>query len=875
MKKLFYHRGEFSPLRRHNFRKAVVNAKQSKIYCWQHEGESTIKVLMQQLFFIRPLAVSVLLLSLLLLSVNSFAGDHMRLYEIDIAQQDVAKALTRLSEQVDVQVFFPYNLTKGKTANAIKGNFTVLQALDLMLKGSGLHGGISKNGVLTISLGELKGDEILRGDKSMLKSKKNLLAATVAFFVGVGGVNASFAQGDEGAKQRSGMDEIIVTATKRAQNIQDVPISILALQGDDLVNQGISDLQSLSLAVPGLLVVESGIQRRISIRGIGNSFGSSSLIGMYLDDASVASLPAYQIDLRIHDLERVEVLKGPQGTLYGEGSVGGTIRYITNDPQLDAFGAEASFDVSSTKDGDPSQETKAIINIPLIDDSLGLRVVSQYINSGGWIDQPALDKSDINDYELYNVRAKLLWLPSDNLEVKATAIVHRNDTGALTTGEDDSGNYSQAFGAPTTPSGEANYDVYSLLVNYDLGDMALVSSTSYLDADHQINNTGSECCFPTGTPGEFWHTLVTESNYAAEIFTQELRLSSNESDPWFWSTGLFYKDATLFPGSFEGGLFGVPGGTLGTDIFAFGGPSGFQEEQSQSWALFGETSYAVTDQLELGVGLRYFEDDRRFRRGVTGTFQEDTFDSLNPKVFAKYDINDDLNVYFNVAQGFRSGGFNGAGQPPYDPETVLSYELGSKMSSSDGRLKADVALFHSTYEDYQIVGVIPSLGLNVTSNGGEAEILGIDLSLVWYASEQLELGFNGNYMDTEFTEINVTSTSHAVGDAVDLVPQYGYSLWGNYAFNWSDQAAGFIRLDYSEQGKSNYRNRSFGPDYSDQSDVIEMLNMRLGWSYDDWSVDLYALNLLDEDGFVGPYEIEKGAARPRPRTVGLKLGIKF
>ena len=186
MKKLFYHRGEFSPLRRHNFRKAVVNAKQSKIYCWQHEGESTIKVLMQQLFFIRPLAVSVLLLSLLLLSVNSFAGDHMRLYEIDIAQQDVAKALTRLSEQADVQVFFPYNLTKGKTANAIKGNFTVLQALDLMLKGSGLHGGISKNGVLTISLGELKGDEILRGDKSMLKSKKNLLAATVAFFMGSG-----------------------------------------------------------------------------------------------------------------------------------------------------------------------------------------------------------------------------------------------------------------------------------------------------------------------------------------------------------------------------------------------------------------------------------------------------------------------------------------------------------------------------------------------------------------------------------------------------------------------------------------------------------------------------------------------------------------
>ena len=115
---------------------------------------------------------------------------------------------------------------------------------------------------------------------------------------------------------------------------------------------------------------------------------------------------------------------------------------------------------------------------------------------------------------------------------------------------------------------------------------------------------------------------------------------------------------------------------------------------------------------------------------------------------------------------------------------------------------------------------------------------------------------------------------------MDLVPQYGYSLWGSYAFNWSDQAAGFIRIDYSEQGKSNYRNRSLddpsvGLVYHNQSDVIGMLNMRLGWSYADWSVDLYALNLLDEDGFVGPFSLEKLSARPRPRTIGLKLGVKF
>ncbi|MDB4000841.1 TonB-dependent receptor, partial [bacterium] len=241
----------------------------------------------------------------------------------------------------------------------------------------------------------------------------------------------------------------------------------------------------------------------------------------------------------------------------------------------------------------------------------------------------------------------------------------------------------------------------------------------------------------------------------------------------------------------------------------------------------------------------------------------------------KYDINDDLNIYFNVAQGFRSGGFNGAGQPPYDPEEVLSYELGSKMSSSDGRIKADVALFHSTYGDYQIAGFIPSLGLNIMSNAGEAEILGVEMSVNLHVNDQLELGFNGNYMDTEFVEINATSTSHILGDPLDQVPQYGYSLWANSGFNWSEHSPGFIRVDYGVQGKSNFRNRNFGTSYRSQSSEIRMLNMRLGWSYDDWSVDLYALNLLDEDGFIGPLVIEESSSRPRPRTLGLKVGVKF
>ena len=362
-----------------------------------------------------------------------------------------------------------------------------------------------------------------------------------------GGMTQAVAQGGEAATGQSAIDEIIVTANKREQSLQDVAMSVIALTDEDLSAQGIDDLQALSFVVPGLLVAETGpFQRRISIRGIGNAFGSSSLVGMYVDESSVASVPTNQIDLRVYDLERIEVLKGPQGTLYGEGSVGGTIRYITKDPQLDGFSGKVALDASVTKDGDTSREFKSILNMPLTD-TLGLRLVGQHISSGGWIDQPSLGKRDINDYELSNLRAKLLWEHSDNLKIKASAIVHKNDTGAQNIREDDNGNYQQLFDEPTTPSGTDDYELYNLTVLYDMEGMSLTSSTSYLDTQKQALNWGNECCFPTSNPGEYWNILIYEQNVSAEIFSQELRLSSDDSSALNWTAGIFYKDAENHP----------------------------------------------------------------------------------------------------------------------------------------------------------------------------------------------------------------------------------------------------------------------------------------------------------------------------------------
>ena len=382
-----------------------------------------------------------------------------------------------------------------------------------------------------------------------------------------------------------------------------MPFSVAAMSGEDLKARGIDGLRGLSLATPGLYALnnEGDYQQRISIRGVGNTYGRSQLIGLYLDETSVGGGVANykQLDLRTYDLERVEVLKGPQGTLYGEGSVGGTIRYITNDPKLDHFAGDIALDGSSTKGGDLSQALRGVLNIPL-SDKLGLRFVGQYINSGGWIDQPVLSKSDINDYELFNIRAKLLWQATDNLTIKASATVHRNDVGAQSLGEDEDGNYGQYI-IPLTSSSNDDYDIANLLVNYDTDKFSLVSSTSYIKSDTEIFDFGRQCCSPLDATrpyreGDDLTPILSDDSFGSEILSQELRVSSNSTGPWSWSAGLFLKELKA--------SFDTAGFFLNLDIpFIVG-----VQDESESRALFGDIAYAVTDKLEVGLGLRNYNE---------------------------------------------------------------------------------------------------------------------------------------------------------------------------------------------------------------------------------------------------------------------------
>lgn len=794
---------------------------------------------------------------------------------LDISSQPIGDALNEFAHQAGLQVVFYTDIGRGLMAPAVTGAFTAKEALERLLAGTGLHYQFIGAGTVVIrdSKGERTSDVASASAGALRLAQAAVTTTSVRSSAEAPQIAAELPR--QLTESGSQLEEIIVSAQKREERLIDVPISIVALSGQELERRKVTSLDDLSLFVPGLSIQSSGsFQRRIVLRGISNIFGSSSLIGLYLDEADVTSAsPSAQLDLRTYDLDRIEVLRGPQGTLYGAGSAGGTIRFLTKDPVLDRFEMKADVAVLFTQDGGPGQRIEAVVNVPLKSNELGLRIAGTFDHEGGWIDQPLADVENYNGQNLTNVRVKALWQPVPQLAVNALALIHRNDA-APNVGEDADGNYVQGFNQTSTPSGEDDYDVLNLTLNYDASAFRVVSSTSYLQTDKEMRRFGGR--FPLTPPPsaqfEYLYTLPVSSTY---VLTEELRLSSVDAGPWQWTLGGFYRDARALSSN-PGFYFGLPvpsGAPLPALI-----PGSQSDQSSRASAVFGDASYEMTDRITIGAGLRYFEDRQEFASGGVeslGPAQSGKFHALSPRLYAQFKVSRVLNTYLSAAEGFRSGGFNLLNQPSYDPEHVRTYELGAKMTVADGRVGANAALFYSDYTDYQIVGYVPSLALNITSNAGSARIAGVELDLSWQPGDQWYLGLSGNYLDTEFYEINVASSSYAVGDPVDLIPNYTVTGSVQRDFDLSGKR-GFLRMDYDRRGRATYRNRSIGPWYFSESDVISMLNFNasLQWS-ESLSLGLFVRNMLNDRGLNDPVSIEGLGSRIRPRTLGIEFGVNF
>lgn len=760
-----------------------------------------------------------------------------RSQRFDIPAQAAADALNDWARQASTQIVFAYDDVQGRRTPAVRGDFTPRAALQQLIAPLGLRVSSDRSGRVT-----------LRTARSAVVYQPEQGGARPAAGPDASGLAP---QAEDRPQEEAG--DIIVTAGRREQKLIDVPMSVSAMQQSELDRRGVESLLDLARVVPGLVVSEQGPgQNRIFLRGIANPNSLTSLVGVYLDEIPVTGASLGQLDLQLVDLERVEVLRGPQGTLYGQGSAGGTVRFITRQPDLTEYSGAVDVTGYATRHGDFSAKLTGHVNLALVPDVFGIRISGTFADLGGWIDQPAAGREDINDQAIRNLRVKSLWKPADGLSVETTVVVHRNRGDGVTVGAD--ANYDVAYpdGDPLAQQGFFDrYTIYNATIGYEFGGVKLMSSTSHIRTDRYAAG-GSQ-----RLPG--FESFIKDA-FQTKSFTQELRLSSAGTRRLNWVVGAFFTDETVDR-------------QLLLDLYS-GGEKGeaaiIATDKSKTISIFGDASYALADGFDFGVGLRYFHDRRRSISDplvLSGTFE-----SVNPRVYLSYDVAPGVKAYANVAKGFRSGGFLGdEDASTFDPEKVWSYEVGTK--GAHGPFRWDVAAFYSRYKGYQAFALVSDVFGGLV-NAGDADIYGADVTLAIEPVSNLTLEVNANVTDTELVKLDPNSTSNALGDRLDFVPDYTLAASAEYRFDWGADLPGFARLDYSRIGKSTFTERSVGL-IMVPTPTLDLLNARIGLRHGRWEAELFGENLLNENGLQDPLAALGMGARPRPRTIGLKLRTSF
>ncbi len=694
-----------------------------------------------------------------------------------------------------------------------------------------------------------------------MSSKSLLSAGIVAVLYPALAAHPAHAQ--DSGRGATVLEEIVVTAQKREERLLDVPIAISAFTNAALVDTGAAQLADFLESAPGVGIVDSqnGTQS-IQIRGINSTYGNAP-VGYYLDELPFSLVGNTQVpDVRTYDLERVEILRGPQGTLYGDGSIGGTIRILTREPDLGGFDAGVDATGSDTTDGGSNYALKGMLNAPLKEGVAALRLVASREEYDGWIDNTTSGVEDQNERDIDNYRGKLRWKPTERLDMVFSLWHTKSDIVGNANSLDDR----------TTPdpadASQVEYDLYSVTLRYSFDRVDLVSATSWMD--YQADSL-------TYVAGLFPFI----ENTAQDVISEELRLTSTGDGAFRWTAGFFYRE-------------------MKRDTFADLPDFLFTQDlrlESESYAVFGEVTWSVLNRkLDLTLGLRYFEDDRLYHEDIdpatleiiqsvdptfTGTVEE-TFDSLNPRFNVAYRLSDAWMVYGNVAKGFRTG----QPQPALslataillgveiptgiEPETLWSYELGTKGTFLGGRASLEATAYYNDWDKLQVPVVIVN-PLRALVNGGTARSQGVELTLALQPIDGLSLQLSGGYTDAEFTE-DVDGININDGDRIPGVPETTLSAAATYRWPLTASLEGFVdgRLQYTSE-------RTDTVNFATPSDNTTSIDLRAGLEGTRWGAYLFADNVTDEDGAVDVYLFgpDGPATRMRPRTIGLNLRYNF
>ena len=682
----------------------------------------------------------------------------------------------------------------------------------------------------------------------------------------------------------SSLDEIIVTAQKREQSIMDIPFAISAFNEAEIKARGATDIKDLQYSIPGLSITNNlPGQDRVQIRGASAGAGIGlPTVGRYLDEVSVSSdQSARTLDVPLLDIGRVEVLRGPQGTLYGAGSIGGTIKFISNSPDLEETSGSLGLGFNSVDDGGNGSELSGVINLPLIEDKLAIRIAASSEDIAGWIDNTEMGKSDVNEAERNFVRTKLLYKPSETFNASLMWMHYDfeqdNNNHELSEsgfnllnvdnrGATDGRTASTPFATPTSDE----WDLLNLVLNFEIQNASIVSSTGYLDRKINFLSETVNAFFPPGMYGSF-----EIDDRETEMFTQEIRMNSTWDNPLNYTVGAFYRktDTSQTQTNSFPAVFGAPPSVV----------TGTAPVDSKSWAVFGELSYKYSERLTASLGLRYFEEDQEpllFRLGGPAPMnispEGQSFDAVTPRLNLLWAVSESASVYGTISKGFRSGGINGFGSsiPRFDPEEAMLYEVGGRGTFLDGRVYVDGAIYYMDYDDVQTT--IAEAGRSRTTNVDSASGAGVDLAVVVNLTEDLSLNVTAGYIGQEYDKVATTGPSDvAEGDASQYTPEFTASASLAYDFDWSGDLGGMARLDLSHADGFSVFIRTFPGQPVIETEPLTYLSFRVGAMTETWQIVLSADNLLDEKDQVFPGGAFALDTYPRPRTLSVKMDYNF
>jgi iron complex outermembrane receptor protein len=675
----------------------------------------------------------------------------------------------------------------------------------------------------------------------------------------------SVAQGGE-------LEEVIVTARKREERLQDVPDTITAFTAVQIDRAGIDELNDYVRLTPGLSLVEAsqspGIAL-INIRGIGQQYQSEAPVAVVIDGVQTASVSA--INQALPDLERIEVLKGPQGALYGRNAIGGAINITTREPTDDLEGRV----LLGYANGD-EPKVEASLSGPIVPGRARFRIAGYYRDYEGDF-KNEITGEYVNPLEDLALRARATVALSDSVNLDLRASAGRTENAgyqaAVLPGGDE-GDFSQHPRSGRPGSGERTFEEYSMKLDWSTSVGVIAATTAYVTSEDESSYDLDQ------QPIEFLD--LNRQFTGVDALSQELRLTSPGDRPLRYTVGVYYLDTER---DRETAVQVIPFGIV---------LPGNVHDDNEAWAVFGQLNYDLTDAVELTLAARYDEDSREQTDELSAPGTDDhvvreTFDQLQPKVSVAYAVTPDVNLYATYAQGFRSGGFSTPGpvfNRVYDAEETTNYEVGIKTMLAGGRVRLNAAAYLTEYDDQQIQLLDLGTAQQGIVNIDETRNAGFEVDASARLGEAVTVTAGVGYLDNEIRKF--ARQPDVVGNRSPYSPEWTYNLALDYETGLFGEWNGAFRIAATGQAGMSYeyfsRERNGGPPLnyalSEQPSYV-LVDVRATFSRDAFGVTLYSDNVFDEEYYsdaasnIITLGLGELGVRGRARRYGIELSYRF